>query len=101
MWDGMKRMVGYKNKQTTLKVDKGNENKYADELNSFYARFDCHDFSRQTDDLRQQLADCDDDPIKIDAHQVMKTFLDLKPNKASGPDGLKPKILKIVRQLGG
>ena len=94
MWDGMKRMVGYNNKQTTMKVDKGNENKYADDLNTFYARFDCYDFSRQTDDLRRQLLDCNDDPIKIDEHQVRKTFLDLKPNKACGPDGLKPKILK-------
>ena len=46
MWDGLKRMVGYNGKQTTLTLDKGNEDKYANDLNSFYARFDCHDFSR-------------------------------------------------------
>ena len=80
MWDGMKKMVGYNSKQTTLTLDKGNEDKYADELNSFYARFDSHDFSRQTDVLRRQLTDCDEDPIIIDQQSVIETVSKLKAN---------------------
>ena len=48
----MKRMVGYNSKKTTLTLDKGKENNFANDLNSFYARFDCHDFTSETDDLR-------------------------------------------------
>ena len=48
MWDGMKSMVGYNCKKTTLTLDKGNENNFANDLNYFTL-----DLTVRTSPLRQ------------------------------------------------
>ena len=78
-----KHMVGYR-KQKTLTLDKSNE---SNNLNSFYARLDCYNISKQNDDLRGQLTN-DEEPKKFKEQKVTKIFSQLKPNKACGPDFL-------------
>ena len=94
MWEGVKKVVGYKDKQIKLSVDKDKEQTYADELNSFYSRFDNHDFSDQIKNIKSELNTNIDSPPIIQTHQVNKVFKSLKVNKACGPDNLKPRILK-------
>ena len=95
MWKDLKSMAGLNSKQKDIQVEKGKENKYAEELNSFYARFDCHNFSGEITDLQNTLKENNDTAFEIKQHEVQKSFSKLKPNKACGPDGLSPKILKI------
>ena len=72
-------------------------NEYANELNNFYARFDCHDFSKERDEssnvLNESLSN-NVNKITIKDDIVHKTFKKTKPNKAPGPDGVSPKVLK-------
>ena len=46
VWKGMNMMSG--------RTKSDNDN-YADELNSCYTRFDCHDFSKEREDIMQEL----------------------------------------------
>ena len=47
VWEGMNLMGGCKKKgNSNLERDK----KYANDLNEFYARFDCHDFDNEIND---------------------------------------------------
>ena len=54
VWDGMRLMSGYNSKSKSRSLPNSSEN-YANELNTFYNRFDCHDFSAERRDLRKIL----------------------------------------------
>ena len=78
-------------------------NEYANEFNTFYSRFDCHDFSEQIDNAKEILYRNDyDNSFVIDEIDVIKSLKKINPTKAKGPDGLSPGILKIcAEQLAG
>ena len=103
MWDGLKKIVGYKDKQIPISIDKGREQTYADDLNKFYCRFDSQDFTEDINKIKMDLLkDSDDCPFQIEQFVVLKSFLSLKPNKACGPDDIKPFVLKtFARELSG
>ena len=94
MWQGLKSMAGMQKKSININVEKGKEQEYVESLNTFYARFDNHDFSSEIENARLLLDD-EDNYFEIEPHEVNKYFSKLKSNKASGPDGLSPKILKL------
>ena len=86
-------------------VTSDNDN-YADELNTFYARFDCHDFSKEREDIMQELrrnATSDPRPhIVIEESSVFKLMNKVNPNKARGPDNVQPRVIKLcAAQLSG
>ena len=95
-WDGIKTMVGYNKSKSTILLPSGEENKYVDDLNSFYARFDCFDFSEKHTDIRQLFSKNKDNtaPVTVITSQVEKAFKSLNPRKACGPDFIRPFILK-------
>ena len=101
VWEGLKNIVGYKDKQAPLSIEKEKEATFADDLNKFYCRFDCHNFCAEIDELKQDLLDDnDEEPFIIEEHVVLKLFLSLKTNKACGPDEITPFILKTyAKQL--
>ena len=90
----MKTIVGYNEKRAPLAVGTGDEQQFVNELNSFYARFDTYDFSKEISDLTQTLSLSDDTGPSMNEEVVAKLFTGLKPNKASGPDNIKPRVLK-------
>ena len=94
MWQGLKSMAGMTKKSININVEKGKEQDYVESLNTFYARFDNHDFSNEIEKARSLLGNVDDSFV-IEQYEVDKCFSKLKSNKASGPDGLSPKILKL------
>ncbi|KAK7460352.1 hypothetical protein BaRGS_00038910, partial [Batillaria attramentaria] len=50
VWEGMNLMGGRKTtKRSQVNSDSAN---YANDLNRFYARFDCHDFGREREDMK-------------------------------------------------
>ena len=80
---GIKNIVGYKDKQAPLSIEKEKEATFADDLNKFYCRFDCHNFCAEIDELKQDLLDDnDEEPFIIEDHVVLKLFLNLKTNNA-------------------
>ncbi|GFR70755.1 hypothetical protein ElyMa_005660600 [Elysia marginata] len=46
-WEGMKAMSGCRSKKVGIDVE-GDPNKYANDLNKFFARFDVHNFKKET-----------------------------------------------------
>ena len=44
-------MIGLKDKETKMDVDKGKEQEYYNDLNSYYSRFDTIDFSEQSESI--------------------------------------------------
>ncbi|GFR78487.1 Non-LTR (Long terminal repeat) retrotransposon and domain-containing protein [Elysia marginata] len=103
VWQGMNLMVGCEGKKGNNSVE-GDEG-YANDLNKFYARFDCHDFVQEREECKSALLESllhDRERIVIDKSEVRKAMLALKPNKAPGPDGVKPSVLKkCAEQLCG
>ena len=95
MWSGVKQMIGFNDKVTKISVDKGKEQEYCDNLNLFYSRFDTLDFSKDIENIRNNLAVNNDIILQMENCDVVKLFKSLKSNKACGPDNIKPKILKM------
>ena len=94
MWSGVKQMIGFKDKETKIYVDKGKEQEYCNNLNSFYSRFDTIDFSEQTESIKNDLAVNNDTHLQVENYDVVKLFKSLNSNKACGPDHIKPRMLK-------
>ena len=68
----------------------------ANALIDFYARFDCHDFSEARNNLTDRLtsspADERGECITVTVDEVLRQLQRTNPNKAAGPDGIKPSI---------
>ena len=47
VWDGKRLMNGYSNNSSKSSQIPNHSENYANELNTFYDRFDCHDFSAE------------------------------------------------------
>ena len=88
-WMGLSYITGYKKKDApSFNAD---ETEWAEELNNFYCRFEKHD----------------DDPVlptdlvascSLQEDDVRKAFQGMKANKAQGPDGISPRLLKSCAQ---
>ncbi|GFS08022.1 Non-LTR (Long terminal repeat) retrotransposon and domain-containing protein [Elysia marginata] len=97
-------MSGCKRKEAcgTAEVDES----YAKELNKFYARFDCYDFEKENGKRLEFLLNMIDgknmgNKVVLSECEVRKTLRCLNSNKASGPDGVSPSVLKYCAdQLG-
>ena len=95
-------MAGLKSTPLTMSLDRGEEQKYVEELNTFYARFDSFDFSDKVNSLKNDLSNSSNDfkALEIEQHEVLISFNCLKTNKACGPDGLTGRVLKsCAREL--
>ena len=89
-------------KSIPLTLDNGDKQKYVEELNNFYARFDSFDFSDKINIIKNDLSNSANDfnTLKIEEHEVLISFNCLKTNKACGPDGLTGRVLKsCAREL--
>ena len=72
-----------------------NKKEYVNDLNSFYARIDYHDFSETCNNLRSELREQAThayDPIAT--YEVRRSLTKINTNKACGPDRLSGKLLK-------
>ncbi len=102
MWSGLKTLAGMTDKKKDIPTQKGKEQEYTEQLNEFYARFDNQDFSDNISEVKNELRlSMPSEPsFVIKDHEVYLSFQKLKQGKASGPDSLSPKILKLCsRQL--
>ena len=91
-WEGLKAAVNYNEKK---KEAPGQFN--IDELNSFYARFECDSQNEQIQETKIRLEDgrLNDGKIVFDEIEIKQAFERINERRASGPDGIKGKLLKI------
>ena len=106
VWDGMSLMAGYKGKGGGGTQIGDCSEQYANDLNKFYCRFDCHDFSAEREQLKTDLLEglekeIDESPL-VEEHEVRTAFKKVNSRKAAGPDNITPKLLKsCADQLAG
>ena len=97
-WNNVKLITRSKIERKTprLLCDPG----IAEKLNTFYCRFDTHDFSKEREvrikHLREKIAKDENEPI-ISDDQIIKIIQEIKPNKAAGPDKLTAKLIKYCK----
>ena len=65
---------------------------FVDELNTFFCRFDTMDDSAESEEICKNLPE--GSPVFITEEAIGKCLAKLKPNKTTGPDGLKARLLK-------
>ena len=95
-WSGLNAMMGRQQKHQKIQCD--NPISFANELNSFYARFDVKDFKRECNTLCHNLTVV---PITVEKFDVIRILSRVNPRKATGPDGLNGRILKdCATELG-
>ena len=96
-WSGLKQLTGMK--KNPIKPDVNDINKFCNELNVFYGRFDKYDFYS----LRSSMVDLhnnalsDADKIVITEDDVLKSLSNIKTGKAAGPDKINGNILKLCK----
>ena len=106
VWDGMSLMAGYKGKGGGGTQIGDCSEQYANDLNQFYCRFECHDFSKEREQLKKDLSEGlkgegDETPL-VEERDVRTAFKKVNSRKAAGPDNITPKLLKTCAdQLAG
>lgn len=95
-WQGLNTMMGRNQKQHSIQCP--DSASFATELNQFYARFN----DDHLNELWTPIEHSDFLPIRIEEQNVGKVLMKVKPQKASGPDGIKGKVLReCASQLKG
>jgi len=84
-WQALKKVSGYGKAKDT--IWQGDEKEWAENLNTFYARFEKPDPDTPTSAPRQP-------PILLCEAEVIKVFKAVRLNKAPGPDHLTPNVIK-------
>ena len=95
VWDGMKLITGYTKGKGAGLPETSKEK--ADELNTFYSRFDDKDFSVEREQCVNDLDNADyvSEDISLSEEEVRKQLSKLNAKKAPGPDGVSPRVLKM------
>ena len=89
LWSHMNEITNYKGTRQSLdNCDTSLPNK----LNEFYARFDK---DNNTSPVPEPIPEDAIPPFTVSEHQVRSLFKKQKITKAAGPDGIKPRFLKI------
>ena len=94
VWGGMKLLSRYVN-GNTQKIASVNTAGEVNELNQFFNRFDCNDFSqkhRQIHDILNRSSAEENDFQRLNTYEdeVQRAFQHVNPNKATGPDNIAP-----------
>ena len=97
-WQGIKKITNYKGSNTTT-VDA--DTSLAEELNSFFARFEVNGPTTVT--LHSQHSPTSSThTLTLQEHQVRRVLGSVNPREAAGPDGVPGKVLKACAyQLSG
>ena len=97
VWDNMKLMSGYMQKNQKKNVEPNPENSIdkANELNTFYTRFDVEDFSEEHEKIRSNFNETNSFvTLETSEDEVRNLLKACNPKKAPGPDKILPKVLK-------
>ena len=101
MWSSMRKITGFEKKNNTCTPTVDNVRDYVNDLNTFYCRFDSHDFSTERNSVRDTLLSSDNhvsSVLEFDELCVSKALSSVNPNKGPGPDCVTPKVLKYCAE---
>jgi hypothetical protein len=90
-WKGLNVMMGRGEGKQKIQCD--DETVFANDLNTFYSRFDVHDFRQECDTLCDPLLAVPDS-VTVSQEEVASCLARINPRKAPGPDGLCGHVLK-------
>ena len=91
-WQGVNTMTGYKPAKKTISTD--DPGTLANELNSFYARFDNQDFHKEQAEMLNALSQVEGNTLVISEDEVRNSFQNLNIRSACGPDNISGLVLK-------
>ena len=92
-WENMNTITGYKQKKTGIQTE--DELRLANDLNTFYTRFDKRDFKCEQQQAMNKAKNNHGNPILATVEDVRNRFKHLNARSASGPDNVSSKTLKI------
>ena len=92
-WQNLATITGYKKKSGEIRTN--DDQKFANDLNEFYTRFDKHDYSEEQRVEISKVIDKLDDPINVTEEEIRTLFKKLNAKSASGPDNIPSKVLKL------
>lgn len=92
VWDTMKSMTGMSAPTKAIMAD--NELGLADDLNTFFARYESLDNSYRCTEILKDVTPAPSDRIIITEEDVRKVFQGTNARKASGPDECSAFLLK-------
>ena len=96
VWEGL-NLIGRCKKGKNLKIEPCTAD-YANDLNVFYARFDCHDFhqerSQRLPNIAKEGTGCRGGRTVVGEEEVRVALTKVHPKKAAGPDGVASRALK-------
>jgi hypothetical protein len=99
-WDGVKRMTGLhktQNKPVHIPMYKSDSD-LSEALNTFFSRFDIHDFSDEHKKLTEEQALVKSTLFSITQEDDRSVFKRNKVNKSPGPDGITGRLLKCCSE---
>ena len=96
VWDGIQtisdmKQNGYNSKSLSLLRGK-DDGAFAEDMNSFYSRFDIHNFRSVIDDIISFTTTSGN--LHIEEKDVLRLFQCTNARKSPGPDGISGKVLK-------
>lgn len=89
-WEGLNVMMGRDRKKQSVNI--ADYNRFVNDLNIFYGRFDVRDPKVGCRSVCDQIGRYM--PIQLSEEEVGKCLSKIRPNKAPGPDGLRGRVLK-------
>lgn len=96
VWEGINRMSGCSKNKSSEPVSTSVA--YANELNSFYCRFDKHDFTQQRQDITDSLRNSNSVGYRVGQNNILKLMKKVNPNKGAGPDGVFPRVINLCAE---
>ena len=92
LWQSVSAMTGYRPAKKNISCD--DPQQLAEDLNTFYTRFDQHDCHAEQQDVLEAVRQMPDAPVELGEHEVETCFKKINPRSASGPDNISGKVLK-------
>lgn len=92
LWEGVNAMTGYKPTKKPIKAE--DTQILANDLNTFYARFDQHDFAAEHEAALEEVRETGGKPVVVTEEEVRMQFMGLNSRSAAGPDNITGMVVK-------
>ncbi len=91
-WEGVKSIMGMNSKKSPISLNGKSDSELANDLNTFYNRFDVHDFGTELSMYKN--ISPQETSVHIDSEVVLKLSKGIKERKSPGPDNISGRLLK-------
>ena len=99
LWQSVSAMTGYRPAKKNISCD--DPQQLAEDLNTFYTRFDQHDCHAEQQDVLEAVRQMPDAPVELGEHEVETCFKKINPRSASGLDNISGKSSEELLHFTG